>query len=128
MSVNDMKFDKKTKEKLGIVATPPEVVDFILRSVDDVLQKEFGRRLTDEDVNILDPFTGDGIFIQRLIDSDLIDDKDLTRKYDSEIRANDILPVCVEAARVNIEDAYERRTGTKRRFAGLELKDTFEEY
>jgi predicted helicase len=57
----------KVVEKLGIVYTPVEVVDFIINSVSDVLQKEFGRKITDENVHILDPFTGTGTFITRLL-------------------------------------------------------------
>ena len=53
---------KKDAERLGIVYTPVEVVDFILHSADEVLRKEFGRSLSDEGVHILDPFTGAGVF------------------------------------------------------------------
>jgi predicted helicase len=67
----------KATEKLGIVYTPVEIVDFILRSVEDVLQKEFGRGLTDENVHILDPFTGTGTFIIRLLQSGVIRPEDL---------------------------------------------------
>jgi predicted helicase len=63
----------KMVEKLGIVYTPVEVVDFIIYSVNDILKKEFGRGLTDENVNILDPFTGTGTFITRLIQSAWLD-------------------------------------------------------
>ncbi len=61
-----------TVERLGIVYTPVEVVDFILRSVDEVLYKNFGRRLSDKNVHVLDPFAGTGTFIVRLIQSNLI--------------------------------------------------------
>src|SRR5690606_29780897 len=74
----------KMVEKLGIVYTPVEVVDFIIHSVNDVLKKEFGRGLTDENVHILDPFTGTGTFITRLLESGLIEPKDLQRKYKNE--------------------------------------------
>ena len=82
---------KKTADKLGIVYTPVEVVDFILRSVDDVLFKNFGRRLTDKNVHVLDPFTGTGTFITRLIQSDLIKPQDRLRKYRRELHANEIV-------------------------------------
>ena len=64
---------KKTVDQLGIVYTPVEIVDFILRSADDVLRAEFGQGLTDEGVHVLDPFTGTGTFIVRLLQSGLID-------------------------------------------------------
>ena len=70
-----------TVEKLGIVYTPVEVVDFINRSVADVLQATFGRSLSDENVHVLDPFTGTGTFIARMIQSGLINAEALPRKY-----------------------------------------------
>ena len=81
----------KTVEKLGIVYTPVECVDFILHSVNDVLRQEFGRKLSDENVNIIDPFTGTGTFITRLIQSGLIGKKDLERKFKKELKANEIV-------------------------------------
>ena len=75
----------KMAKQLGIVYTPVEVVDFIIHSVDDVLKREFNRSLTDENVHILDPFTGTGTFISRLLQSGLIKPEDLKRKYLTEI-------------------------------------------
>lgn len=80
-----------TVEKLGIVYTPVEVVDFINQSVADLLQATFGRSLSDEDVHILDPFTGTGTFIVRMIESGLIDAEALPRKYKRELHANEIV-------------------------------------
>jgi len=96
----------KMVEKLGIVYTPVEVVDFIIHSVSDVLEKEFGRSISDENVHILDPFTGTGTFISRLIQSNLIHKKDLERKYKHEIHANEIVLLAYYIAAVNIENAY----------------------
>ncbi|MHB9342463.1 hypothetical protein ACW0TR_04090, partial [Fusobacterium polymorphum] len=81
----------KLVEKLGIVYTPIEVVDFIINSVEDILKKEFNRSLTDENVNILEPFVGTGTFISRLLQSGNIKPKDLERKYQKEIFANEII-------------------------------------
>lgn len=79
-------------DRLGIAYTPIEVVDFILRSADVVARREFARGLTNENVHILDPFTGTGTFINRLLAlPDLITDQDLPRKYASELHANEIL-------------------------------------
>ena len=75
----------KTVDKLGIVYTPVECVDFIIHSVDDILRKEFDCSLSDENVHILDPFTGTGTFITRLLQSGLIRPEDLERKYKNEI-------------------------------------------
>ena len=98
----------KVVEKLGIVYTPVEVVDFIIHSVSDVLQKEFGRRLTDENVHILDPFTGTGTFITRLLQSGLIEAKDLERKYLYELHANEIVLLAYYIASINIENSQPR--------------------
>jgi len=82
---------KKDADRLGIVYTPPEIVDFILASADEVLRGEFGRCLSDEGVNVLEPFTGTGIFLVRLLSSALIRDEDLRRKYRDELHANEIV-------------------------------------
>ena len=95
----------KEVEKLGIVYTPVEVVDFILNSVNDVLKKNFGKTLSDRNVHILDPFTGTGAFIVRLIQSGLIQPKDLLRKYQNEFHANEIVLLAYYIAAVNVENA-----------------------
>ena len=86
---------KKDADRLSIVYTPGEIVDFILASTDQVLRQEFGRRLSDEDVHVLDPFTDTGIFLVRLLQSTLIRDDDLTRKYRDELHANEIIPLAL---------------------------------
>lgn len=125
----------KMVEQLGIVYTPVEVVDFIIHSVEDVLQKEFGRSLSDENIHILDPFTGTGTFITRLIQSGLIRQKDLLRKYTNEIHANEIVLLAYYIASVNIENAYHDATidpndGIGKEnylpFEGIVLTDTFQ--
>ena len=95
-----------TAESLGIVYTPVEIVDFILRSVDWLSRKHFGRGVTDEGVHILDPFTGTGTFIVRLLQSGLITPSDLARKYAGELHANEILLLAYYIATANIEVAY----------------------
>jgi predicted helicase len=101
----------KITEKLGIVYTPVEIVDFIIHSVEDVLQKEFGRSMTDENVHILDPFTGTGTFITRLLQSGIIRNGDLERKYTKEIHANEIVLLAYYIASINIENVYHDITG-----------------
>lgn len=96
----------KMVEKLGIVYTPVECVDFIIHSVNDILQKEFNRSLSDENIHILDPFTGTGTFITRLLQSGLISKEDLLRKYQNEIHANEIVLLAYYIAAVNIENAF----------------------
>ena len=118
----------KTAARLGIVYTPIEIVDFILHSVDEVLRNEFGESLSSEGVEILDPFTGTGTFITRMLQNDLIDCEALPRKYRSEIHANEIMLLAYYIAAVNIEDAYHAIVGTDtyERFSGIILTDTFE--
>ena len=119
---------KKDAERLGIVYTPVEVVDFILQSANEVLQDEFGRSLSDEGVHILDPFTGAGIFLARLLQSDLIRPNDLARKYRAELHANEIVLLAYYIAAVNIEEAFRGRRGEDsgyEPFNGIVLTDTF---
>ncbi|BBM56121.1 putative helicase [Leptotrichia trevisanii] len=96
----------KLVEKLGIVYTPIEIVDFIINSVEHIMNKEFDRSLSDENVNILDPFTGTGTFISRLLQNRIIKPEDLERKYRYEIYANEIILLAYYIAAVNIENIY----------------------
>ncbi len=118
----------KMVEKLGIVYTPVEVVDFIINSVADILQSEFGRHVSDSNIHILDPFTGTGTFITRLIQSGLISKQDLKRKYLHEIHANEIVLLAYYIAAVNIENAYHDIIGETDfvSFQGICLTDTFQ--
>ena len=119
---------KKDAERLGIVYTPVEVVDFILHSADGVLRQEFDRRLSDEGVHVLDPFAGAGVFLARLLQSDLIQASDLERKYRNELHANEIVLLAYYIAAVNIEEAYRGERGENsgyEPFNGIVLTDTF---
>lgn len=119
----------KVVEKLGIVYTPVEVVDFINNSVAQILKKEFNRSLSDENIHILDPFTGTGTFITRLLQTGLIDKKSLERKYSKELHCNEIVLLAYYIASINIETAfYDLMTGDKeyKSFNGICLTDTFQ--
>lgn len=119
----------KLRDKLGIVYTPVEVVDFILHSVNELLQSEFGQTLGSEGVHILDPFTGTGTFITRLIQSGLITPEELPRKFASEIHANEIVLLAYYIAAINIEAAYHGAVGGEyKAFDGICLTDTFQLY
>lgn len=96
----------KLAGQLGIVYTPIEVVDFIIHSVNDVLKKEFNSSISDNNIHVLDPFTGTGTFITRLIQSGLIEIKDLARKYRYELHANEKVLLAYYIAAVNIENAF----------------------
>ena len=137
---------KRTVDRLGIVYTPVEIVDFILQSADQVLREEFGQGLTDKGVHVLDGFTGTGTFITRLLASDLIEPRDLARKYASELHANEMLLLAYYLAAVNIETTYAavrqelgpvlgleldedgEAVPTYEPFPGLVLTDTFQSY
>ena len=119
---------KKDADRLGIVYTPVEIVDFILNSADHVLRQEFGRGLSDEGVHVLDPFTGTGIFLVRLIQSALVRESDLARKYHREIHANEIVLLAYYIAAIHIEEAFHGRRGPESAyepFEGIVLTDTF---
>lgn len=126
---------KSTTERLGIVFTPVEVVDFIVKSVDIVLRKHFGKTLASENVHILDPFTGTGTFITRtlqylksLMDSGEITFDDILRKYTQELHANEIVLLSYYIAAINIEAVFDEINGDEpyTPFEGIVLTDTFE--
>ncbi len=117
-----------TVEKLGIVYTPIECVDFIIHSVNDILKREFNSSLSDENVHIIDPFTGTGTFITRLLQSGLIRPEDMERKYLSEIHCNEIVLLAYYIADVNIEAVYHDIVKPDHyvNFDGICLTDTFQ--
>lgn len=116
-------------KNLGIVYTPVEIVDFILQSANDVLVKYFGSTISDDNVHVLDPFTGTGTFITRLLQKEgLISDYDLERKYYHELHANEIVLLAYYVATVNIESAFRARLDQQpdeADFPGIVLTDTF---
>lgn len=117
----------KMTDRLGIVYTPVEVVDFIIHSVNDVLQQEFSQTLGSPNVHILDPFTGTGTFITRLLQSGLINREQLTYKYQHEIHANEIVLLAYYIAAINIEAVYHSIMGGEYQpFNGICLTDTFQ--
>ena len=114
-------------ERLGIVYTPIEVVDFIIKSADDALRQEFGVGLSDEGVHVLDPFTGTGTFMVRLLQSGLIAPADLARKYSHELHANELILLAYYIAAINIESTYhDQAKGDYQPFNGIVLTDTFQ--
>lgn len=119
----------KMTERLGIVYTPVEVVDFIIHSVNHILQTEFGQTLGSDGVHIIDPFTGTGTFITRLLQSGLISKEQLAKKYNGEIHANEIVLLAYYIAAINIEAVYHSIVGGDYQpFEGICLTDTFQLY
>ncbi|PPH80469.1 type ISP restriction/modification enzyme [Rathayibacter sp. AY1D9] len=117
-----------TSERLGIVYTPNEIVDFIIASADELSREHFGVGLTDEGVHVLDPFTGTGTFIVRLLQSGLVDRSDLRRKFREELHSNEIVLLAYYVAAVNIEATYASLAGAGayEAFPGIVLTDTFQ--
>ena len=116
----------KVAESLGIVYTPVEIVDFIIRSVQELLHREFDASLSDEGVHIIDPFVGTGTFITRLLHSGFMDRDIVLRKYASELHANEIMLLAYYIAAVNIETANAEIAGEYQPFEGIVLTDTFQ--
>ena len=117
----------RTTKMLGIVYTPVEIVDFIIRSANDALQEQFGQTLGSQGVHILDPFAGTGAFVTRLLQSGLIPPEDLERKYREEIHANEIVLLAYYIAAINIESVFHSVAGRNDYlpWTGICLTDTF---
>ena len=115
-------YSVKVADTHGIVYTPQPIVDFMCASVAEVLEKEFGKKLGDKDVNILDPCTGTGNFIVNLLHR--IPKKDLPRMYRDQLFANEIMLLPYYIAALNIEHAYFELTETYEPFEGLCFVDT----
>ena len=118
----------KVTEQLGIVYNPIECVDFMIKSIDDVLKKEFNSCISDRGVHLLDPFTGTGTFIVRLLQSKLIKPEDLEYKYLNEIHCNEIMLLAYYVADINIEAAYHELSKEEAYlpYDGICLTDTFQ--
>ncbi|WP_047238120.1 DEAD/DEAH box helicase [Chromobacterium subtsugae] len=119
----------RLRDKLGIVYTPVEVVDFIIHSVEHILQTEFGQSLASDGVHIIDPFTGTGTFITRLMQSGIFSPEQLKKKYKGQIHANEIVLLAYYIAAINIEAVYHGIVGSDYvPFDGICLTDTFQMY
>ena len=117
-------YNPAAADRLGVVYTPNEVVDFIIRGADHLLQKHFGRGLADDNVQILDPATGTGTFVTSLIDYLPLDR--LEYKYLNEIHANEVAILPYYIANLNIEYTYRERTGRYQVFPNLCFVDTLD--
>jgi predicted helicase len=117
-------YSPKEADTHGIVYTPQPIVDFMVRSVEDILKKEFGRSLSDKGVHILDPFVGTGNFITRVMKE--IRTSALPYKYENELHCNEVMLLPYYIASMNIEHEYMERTGEYKAFPGICLVDTFE--
>lgn len=119
---------KKMTDRLGIVYTPVPVVDFIIHSVEDVMKQEFNSSLGNSRVDILDPFAGTGTFISRLLQSGILSEQQIKRKFKTEIHANEIVLLAYYIACINIEAVYADlvKDDKYQSFDGMVLTDTFQ--
>ncbi|HEX7720613.1 MAG TPA: type ISP restriction/modification enzyme [Pyrinomonadaceae bacterium] len=117
-------FSVKVADTHGIVYTPVSIVNFMVRSVEDILQKEFGKSLSSPDVHILDPFVGTGNFIVHIMQA--IKKTALAQKYHNELHCNEVMLLPYYIASMNIEHEFYERTGNYETFEGICLVDTFE--
>ncbi len=119
---------KKQSEKLGIVYTPIEVVDFILRATNGILKKHFNTDFNDQSITIFDPFTGTGSFIARLLskENDLISDEALKEKFQKNLFAFDIVLLSYYIALINITQAAQSRDSSLKNFKNIALTDSLD--
>ncbi|GAA9555045.1 DEAD/DEAH box helicase family protein [Helicobacter pylori] len=119
---------RKQSEKLGIVYTPIEVVDFILRATNGILKKHFNTDFNDKNITIFDPFTGTGSFIARLLskESDLISDEALKEKFQKGLFAFDIVLLSYYIALINITQAAQNRDSSLKNFKNIALTDSLD--
>ena len=117
--------DKKGAKKHGIVYTPVEVVDFIIQSVSALLQKHFGLSFNERSVKVIDPFTGTGTFLTRLLESGLIT-TNIYEKYRHDLFADELVLLAYYIATINIETTYSslRKGSHYVPFSGISYTDT----
>ncbi|MDO7816147.1 DEAD/DEAH box helicase [Helicobacter pylori] len=119
---------RKQSEKLGIVYTPIEVVDFILRATNGILKKHFNTDFNDKNITIFDPFTGTGSFIARLLskENELISDEALKEKFQKGLFAFDIVLLSYYIALINITQAAQSRDSSLKNFKNIALTDSLD--
>ena len=121
-------FSTKVADTHGIVYTPQPIVNFMVKSVEEILQREFGKSLVDKGVHILDPFVGTGNFIMRVMrEIAEIQKSALPHKYEHELHCNEVMLLPYYIASMNIEHEYFEQTGKYEAFEGICLVDTFED-
>jgi predicted helicase len=117
-------FSVQIADTHGIVYTPQPIVRFMVRSIEELLNREFDRSLADRDVHVLDPFIGTGNFLIHVMDA--IPRTRLPYKYERELHGNEVMLLPYYIASMNIEHEYCELTGEYRPFEGMCLVDTFE--
>ncbi len=117
-------YNPKAADRLGVVYTPNEIVNFMIQSTDFLLNKHFGKLLEDKGVEILDPATGTGTFICDIID--YLRKERLEYKYCNEIHANEVAILPYYISNLNIEFTYKQKMGNYKEFENLCFVDTLD--
>jgi len=117
-------YNAKAADRLGIVYTPNEIVRFMIESTDYLLHTHFNKFMYDEDVDILDPFTGTGTFVTELID--FLPKNKLEHKYKNEIHCNEVAILPYYIANLNIEYTYKQKMGKYEEFTNICFVDTLD--
>jgi len=117
-------YNPKAADRLGIVYTPNEIVRFMVEGTDRLTYQHFGKFLSDEGVEILDPCTGTGTFITELIE--YIPARSLKYKYENEIHCNELAILPYYIANLNIESTYAQKMKEYVDFVNLCLMDTLD--
>jgi predicted helicase len=117
-------YNPKAADRLGIVYTPNEIVRFMIESADHLVHKHFGKLLSDEGVEILDPCTGTGTYVTELIE--YLPAHKLEHKYKHEIHCNEMAILPYYIANLNIEFTYAQKIGKYEEFKNICLVDTLD--
>ncbi len=117
-------YNPKAADRLGVVYTPNEIVEFMIKAADELVKRHFGRRLCDKNVQILDPAAGTGTFITDLIE--FIPKAHIPYKYENEIHANEVGILPYYIANLNIEYTYKQKTGKYKEFPNICFVDTLD--
>lgn len=118
-------YNPKAADRLGVVYTPNEIVRFMVDSTDFLLNKHFGKTLSDKNVEILDPATGTGTFITDIIEN-AIPKQYLVNKYQNEIHANEVAILPYYIASLNIEYTFKQKMGYYKEFENICFVDTLD--
>lgn len=116
---------RRQQEKLGVVYTPTQIVDWIEHAVDQLYYQNFGQHIGDRNIRILDPFTGTGTFITRLLTNGIIPPENLPYKFTQDIHSMEIMPISYYLHLLSIENEHTALTGNTQSYTGGQLCDTF---
>ncbi len=117
-------YNPAAADRLGIVYTPNEIVQFMVEGADDLVHQHFGRLLADKDVEILDPATGTGTFITAIIE--YLPKHRLADKYQNELHGNEVAILPYYVANLNIEYTYAQKMGHYAEFNNICFVDTLD--